>query len=338
MKKIVAALLLVCALGFFPGNAYAAEYAEEDWDYNEEVFDIDLPDVGLTLYFPYDLFENAGHIELMYGQELSYGSGAYYTEIGYFAMSDDEFYALEQFDSSRYAPLVAFVCMRNGCDLSAFKNAGIDVYWENAWRLATVDNYTHYMIAGGEGDALPSGFREPYASEYFEVIQSCIDLGITAEYSVPVNPYTEQAGRKISFDTTDLNGNPVSSEALFSPNEVTMINIWATWCGYCVNELPDLARIHNELQPMGCGIVGILTDGQDPEDLADARQYVQNAGVTYPVINMPTDGDEIFDLQALPITYFVDRSGALVGVPIEGAQVNAYAQAVRDILAGNIPG
>ncbi|MBQ9663228.1 MAG: hypothetical protein IJV40_08780 [Oscillospiraceae bacterium] len=88
---------------------------------------------------------------------------------------------------------------------------------------------------------------------------------------------------------------------------------------------------------MGCGIVGILADGQDPEDLADARQYAQNAGVTYPVINMPTDGDEIFDLQALPVTYFVDRSGTLVGVPIEGAQVNAYAQAVRDILAGNNP-
>ena len=337
MKKTITALLLVCALAFFLSNAYAVEYAGQGLESNEGIYDIDLPDVGVTLHLPGDLFETAGHIEFLYGEELAYGSGVYYTEIGYFAMTRNEFYAYGQNDTSRYAPLVAFVCVRNGCDFSAFKTAGIDVHWDHAWRLATVGNYTHYMIAGGEGDALPDGFREPYTTEYLGMVQPYVDLGITADYRVPVNPYTEQVGKKVRFDTTDLNGVPVSSEALFSRNEVTMVNIWATWCGYCVSELPDLARIHNELQAMGCGIVGILTDGQDPQDLADAKRYVEGAGVTYPVINMPTDGDEIFDLEALPITYFVDRNGTMVGVPVEGAEINAYTKAVRDILAGNIP-
>ena len=332
MKKLISLLLAVLMLASFSASAFA-----DGGD--DSMIDFDMPEVGLVIHIPSELLMNsAGHIDFNYGEELSYGSGAYYTEIGYYAMSEDEFSAQESFDETRYAPLVAFACMRNGCDLSAFADAGIAINWANSWRVGTTGNYSHYFISGGTGADLPVGFVEPYASEYQSLLGSYQGLAATTEYSEPVNPYAEQDGRVISFETTDLDGKPVSSTELFAANKVTMINLWATWCGHCVGELPDLARIHNNLQGMGCGIVGILTDGQDPADLAEAKQDVQDAGVGYPVVMMPKNGDEMFDLHALPITYFVDSTGTLVGVPVSGAQVEAYEKAVQDILNGSVPG
>ena len=334
MKKLISLLLAVLMLAALSTGAYA-----DAGDGDGGSFDFDMPEVGLVIHIPSELLTSpAGHIDFNYGEELSYGSGAYYTEIGYYAMSEDEFSAQENFDETRYAPLVAFACVRNGCDLSAFADAGIIINWADSWRVGTIGNYTHYFISGGTGAGLPAGFVEPYASEYQSLLSSYQRLAGTTDYSEPVNPYAEQDGKVISFETTDLDGRPVSSTELFSANQVTMVNIWATWCGHCVGELPDLARIHNNLQGMGCGIVGILTDGQDPDDLAEAKQDVQDAGVGYPVVMMPKNGDELFDLHALPITYFVDSTGTLVGVPVSGAQVDAYEKAVQDILNGTVPG
>lgn len=337
MRKIISILLVVLLLSSLGGYAFAGGGA--DWDEDGNLA-IDLPQVGLVIHLPYELISEAqGHVDLEYGEELGYGAGAYYTEVGYFAMSDEEFDSLDEFDESRYAPVVGFACLRNGCDLSAFNDAGIYINWDNSWRVATAGDYTHYLIIGGSavGDELPDGFYEPYISEYFELVQTFVDLSYdNVEYGIPRNPYSEQAGQQVSFTTTDLDGNFVSSEELFSQNEVTMVNFWATWCGYCVGELPELEQIHQQLQSMGCGVVGVLTDGQDEDDVEEAKQDVLDAGVTYPVILAPENAGEMFDLgNGLPITYFVDSSGAIVGVPITGAQVDAYMRAVEDILSGN---
>ena len=265
-------------------------------------------------------------------------SGAYYTELGYFAMSDEEYEAMDELDDSRYLPLLTFVCVRNGCDMSAFQNAGLDINWENSWQMATVDNYTHYLFVGREDEYLPETFVEPYGSEYLSLLQPMVDIAFHADYSAPVSPDAENVGKQLVFETTDLDGNPVSSQELFSGNEVTMINIWATWCGPCRGELPDLARINSNLESIGCGIVGLLADGQDPEDLADAKQLLQDAGVNYPVVNIPEGADDMFDLSGMPVSYFVNSDGEILADPVHGAQVDAYEQAVRNILAGNNPG
>ena len=341
MKKLISLLLATLLMLSLAAGAFADDIENWDWEDFEEAggIPIDLPNVGVRFMVPLDVATNLqGHADLEYGEELSYGSGAYYTEFGYYAMSEEEFNNLDEFDESRYLPIIAFACIRNGGDLSAFEDAGIHIGWSNSWKMATVGDYTHYLIVGTEDDELPAGFQEPYSSEYLGLLQKMVDAGFEAEYSVPVNPYSEQIGQKISFHTTDLDGRPVSSEELFVQNEVTMLNFWGTWCGHCVRELPELERINGNLQSMGCGVVGVLTDGQDPDDLADAKEMLQDAGVTYPVINIPEGGDGIFDLGSLPITYFVNRNGELVGVPVKGAQIDAYEKAVRDILAGNTPG
>lgn len=57
--------------------------------------------------------------------------------------------------------------------------------------------------------------------------------------------FAQKAGDKISFTATDFKGNPVTSE-IFAKNKLTMVNIWGTFCGPCIREMPDLARINKE--------------------------------------------------------------------------------------------
>lgn len=62
--------------------------------------------------------------------------------------------------------------------------------------------------------------------------------------------FAQKAGDKISFTATDFKGNPVTSE-IFAKNKLTMVNIWGTFCGPCIREMPDLARINEENKAKG---------------------------------------------------------------------------------------
>ena len=60
---------------------------------------------------------------------------------------------------------------------------------------------------------------------------------------------TEKAPDKnaVIFETTDIDGNQVSSADIFSQHKITMVNIWGTFCGPCIDEMPDLEVLSGRL-------------------------------------------------------------------------------------------
>ncbi len=143
-------------------------------------------------------------------------------------------------------------------------------------------------------------------------------------------------GKKISFTTTDIDGNKITSDELFSKHEVTMINIWATWCGPCINELPDLNELNKSLEKKDCAIVGLVGDGEDEDSVEEAKQILKDCGVEYTNI-LPWDGaiekDFVVD-EGWPTSFFVDRDGNIVGEPVVGADPEAYEETIEEILNG----
>ena len=206
------------------------------------------------------------------------------------------------------------------------------VNWENAWGLGGVGEYSFFVIFNNE--ELPSGFRSPFIEEYYSLLERSAEILENTIFYQPENPNEKNIGTEVSFYTEDLYGNSVNSEDLFSANEITMVNIWATWCGHCIEELPQLGQIHNRLQNIGCGIIGVLEDSDDDDAVEEAKQLISNAGVTYPVVKMTDEMEEVFPSNALPISYFVNRNGEIIGIPVEGALVDKYYEAVEDLLAG----
>lgn len=150
----------------------------------------------------------------------------------------------------------------------------------------------------------------------------------------------EPAGILSDFAATDLDGNAVDA-SLFAGYDLTMINVWGTNCGPCIQEMPDLAALHEAYADKGVQVVGLVSDalGMDgsvsESQVADARAIVEETGAAYPHI-VPSE-DLIFLLQqifAVPTTFFVDETGAQVGQTYLGAKSEDEWAAIVDELLG----
>lgn len=117
---------------------------------------------------------------------------------------------------------------------------------------------------------------------------------------------------RLQFETEDLEGNACKSEDLFALHDLTLVNIWATWCGPCIEEMPALEAIYEEGE---IGVVGIAVESEKQETAELAAEIVAELGVTYPSLR-PTQEmirDFLADAAYLPTTIFVDSEGKVVG-------------------------
>jgi thiol-disulfide isomerase/thioredoxin len=109
-----------------------------------------------------------------------------------------------------------------------------------------------------------------------------------------------------SFTVRDLDGRVVS--AADWRGKVTLINFWATWCGPCRREIPDLVALqqkyHYQLQ-----IIGVSED----EDPLLVKQFRAEQKINYPVVMMTPELERMFPgVNALPTTFVLDREGRIV--------------------------
>ena len=148
-------------------------------------------------------------------------------------------------------------------------------------------------------------------------------------------PEQEAAGPVIEFETTDLDGNPVKSADLFAANRLTMVNIWGTFCGPCIGEMPDLEVLRGRLEEKGCGIVGVVCDVagiRDTQQVESAKEILQETGVTYLNI-IPWSGfNRELPAQFIPTTYFINSDGAVIGEAAIGARGADDYEALVDAL------
>lgn len=120
-----------------------------------------------------------------------------------------------------------------------------------------------------------------------------------------------------SLEGEDLNGNAVDS-TIFSNYDLTMINIWATWCGPCVEELPALASLYKNL-PENVNLITICSDGSEAK--SNAKSILNESGAKFITICGDKTIQETIlkNVSAIPTTIFVDKKGNVIGQPLLGA-------------------
>jgi thiol-disulfide isomerase/thioredoxin len=108
-----------------------------------------------------------------------------------------------------------------------------------------------------------------------------------------------------------LDGGKTSLSA--SKGKVTIVNFFASWCGPCQAETPQLALLSNRLTPKGVAFLGIDTK----DNTAPAKTFVAHSGVKYPVI-YDQQGKTALELGnipgSLPFTVLVDKTGKVAAV------------------------
>ena len=132
----------------------------------------------------------------------------------------------------------------------------------------------------------------------------------------------------IRFLTKDFEGNGWD-ETCFYENKLTMINLWAYWCGPCVGELPDLNQLSEDYADKGLQILGISM----PDEEADNRETVEELGITYPNLFYTEEFDEYMDTGYYPTTIFVDDEGHVIGSACIGSrEYKDWAKMIDDLL------
>ena len=135
------------------------------------------------------------------------------------------------------------------------------------------------------------------------------------------------------FTSVDLNGNEVTQD-VFGEKDVTIVNVWGTYCLPCIMEMPLLVDLSGRL-PDNAQVIGIVVDAAegDEETIDDAKLIMGESIDAFTNILVSDSVKEaISSVEAVPTTFIVDREGKIVCTPIVGADVEAYEEAVNEYL------
>ena len=113
--------------------------------------------------------------------------------------------------------------------------------------------------------------------------------------------------------------------------QVVLLNFWASWCGPCRVEMPQLNRLYDKYRSAGFVMLGVNID----DDPRAAAATAQRWGIRFPVL---LDADKsvsrLYDLASMPSTVLIDRDGRvryLHGGYVEGAEVD-YERQIRALV------
>jgi thiol-disulfide isomerase/thioredoxin len=142
----------------------------------------------------------------------------------------------------------------------------------------------------------------------------------------PVIRFVRNPDPAPDFKLTALDGKPLTLAAL--QGKVVLLNFWATWCGPCRAEIPDLVALQERYN----GRLQILGLNVDDEE-ADIKLYVQETGINYPVAMTSNDVRIQFGgIPALPTSFVLDTEGRVVQKHVGLWNPAVYETEIRALL------
>jgi len=211
---------------------------------------------------------------------------------------------------------------------------------------AGLEGCSYREIYSGEAFSLAAAWREldavllPEDANITALEALVASFRDTDAYIVAVEP-VDSLGH---FHTTDLNGNEVTSHTLFEDGsaKLTLVNVWATYCQPCLEEMPYLGELAKEYADRGVQIVGIPIDifdsagNVDTDQLELAKRYADSTGADY--LHLIPDSEMqanlLREVYYVPNSWFLDSDGKLVGEAIVGSySKDDWAGMIEDHLA-----
>ena len=111
-----------------------------------------------------------------------------------------------------------------------------------------------------------------------------------------------------NFILTGADGEVVQLDS-FLGEKAVIVNFWASWCPFCLEEMPDLQALSQEFKDE-LVIIGI----NNQETPGQGASYSIDRGVTYPTLFFPKDDEVVdaYDVLAMPTAYYLNKDGVIV--------------------------
>ena len=356
-KKIIITLLLaVCMVFAFAGcgsggssdsdnsgETASTQQAEGSGSY------IDCPSTGFGFDLPEGMEITKGYLFPYDMGDVDYDSGVMMGWPAYVDVPEDEYYQLtdEEYQNVNTGYTFHIVCVKDAANedeaiekvVSVMKKAEGEYYTEEEEAIYRALKQIHeqdgYIWLSDTPKEKSEGLRGECQAEYDAFFDATDEIISNMKFYTPQAWSGTGEGADIAFETTDLDGNPVDSAQLFSQNKITMINIWGTTCGPCIEEMPELEKMNKEFQKKGGAVVGLVSDVpvDNNKYLQEAQAIVKDTGVTYLNMKAWEGFEDALETVGTPTTYFVDSQGKLVGDPILGAHLDKYKEKMEEYLS-----
>lgn len=128
----------------------------------------------------------------------------------------------------------------------------------------------------------------------------------------------------------DIDGNAFKLED--KKGKVVLVNLWATWCGPCRAEMPELVAMQDKYKDKGFEIIGLDTDEETPEEIKTFAQTMKlNYQLGFADPKLMSDFLKVSKFQGIPQSFLIDREGKLRNVFVGGGGkiVNQMKEAVE---------
>jgi peroxiredoxin len=112
------------------------------------------------------------------------------------------------------------------------------------------------------------------------------------------------------FTASTLEDPPVQRTLADYDGSVLLLNVWATWCPPCVEEMPTMQAVHESYADRGLRVVAVSIDDAGTTDLI--RSFQAEHGLTFEILHDPTWAIyDTYELNGVPMTFLIDRDGTI---------------------------
>jgi thiol-disulfide isomerase/thioredoxin len=234
-----------------------------------------------------------------------------------------------------------------GEPLHAGVNGGKSVWW--SW-TAPISDYVTVSTEGSTFDTLlavytgrtvtaltPVASDDESGSSGTSVVTFWAMAGTT--YHIAVDGYSGATGQVVlqvrrgvpqapSWELVDIFGSPLRLSDY--AGQVVLLNFWATWCGPCVGEIPDLIALQEQYRADGLAVIGLSLDRDND---AAVLQFVTDNGVNYPVaVASDRISSDYGGISAIPTSFFIDRENRVVRKVVGSLSQRAFEAILLPLL------
>jgi thiol-disulfide isomerase/thioredoxin len=132
---------------------------------------------------------------------------------------------------------------------------------------------------------------------------------------------TSEGKHFIDFTLNSPEGEPVTLSDIIAQNEYTLIDFWASWCGPCRAEMPNVVAAYQQYKAKGFGIVGVSLDNN-----ADKwKEAITNLNITWAQMSdlkgWDNEAAKLYGVNSIPATVLVNREGIIIARNLRGEAI-----------------